>query len=455
MILKPSSWQNLKELNVKKHEYLKLVLTHHDEHYNPPYLKKTWFLTAFAIIQEGPEDWKQDPYLYRLVQSPSGISFVNSEQQLELIEDAKPGIPLFTFKEPIEVDADWAININEAQSTTVGRLLVNQITIASIFGNRIPFFNKSFKVGAVEDIIAKKLKNTPSVNEVRDTESIYIDEYNQFVNRLTFIASLAPLCNYSATEKNIVAPKGVVQYREQLIKEYGDKLTDPVYLAEFESKLKAYADEYLKDDPSNNIFLAGKAKNNGYRKLFLDFGADAQIRPSYKVTPITKPLCEGWDTNPKEFSSMMNSLRAGSYARGMETVNGGVTAKSILRSLSAFKILQEDCGTKLTLTRTFSEIDYDRLVDRYILLNNKWILVTEEMAKSFINKPVQMRSPIYCKSEKETFCKYCVGEKLALSQNGLALAATDVSSTIISSSMAAMHGKVLETAHFDYNQLLT
>lgn len=438
-----------------KLDYLKTVLQYEAGKPNKAYLQRTWAISAFAIVIEAPDAYQKNPYLHRLVRTVTGVYFVDGDGQLVQITDADQQ-PLFRFTDTIKVDPTWAPNITGEIETTVGRMFVNQVAISGVFGAKVPYVNKSFKVGDIEDYIAKRLEVTPKDPSQKNGERIYIDEYCQFVDRLQYISALSTLCNYSATRKNIVAPPGIDKFRSELAKEYGDRIKDPVVLSEFEAKLKAYADEYLQDDPSNGIFLSGRTKDNGYRRMFLEFGADMQLRPSTSVVPIVKPLTEGWSTDPTEFTAMMNGIRAGSYSRGLETVNGGVTAKSLLRSLGSYTIKQEDCGSKLGLVRTFSQKDWSGLIGRYVQDGNTWKLVAdEEQARQYADQTVTMRSPMYCQSTTGSFCRICTGEKLALNPNGLSLAATDVSAVILSASLKAMHGKVLSTARFDYTKHLT
>src|SRR5690606_13555437 len=101
---------------------------------------------------------------------------------------------------------------------------------------------------------------TPKEGEKRGDTLLYVDEYIKFTNALSFMEELSSICAWSATPKGIVAPKGIEKYKDQLVKEYGDRLRDPVVLAEFEDKLKKYDDEYLKDDPAYGTFLSGKVK---------------------------------------------------------------------------------------------------------------------------------------------------------------------------------------------------
>lgn len=433
---------------MKKTEYLLQALL------DKAHEQSGWVVSAFAVIRENLDDYKKHPYNYRIIQTPSGFQFIRPDGELEIIEDAIANEPLFNFQDPITVGPRWGLNIDKEYETTVGRIFLNTLLLSDIFKHKIPFNPKGFTVSAIETLIAPKLKDVPKDGK-RNNDDIYVDEYVRFVDRLQYVEALSDLCNWSATPKNIKAPEGIKEYRQKLIEEYGDRLSDPSVLVEFESKLVAYDSEYMKDDPSSGIFIAGKVKNIARKKMYLGVGVEASFRTSSEVKPVLTSLEEGWPTDPDGFSMFINGLRYGSYARGMETVNGGVTAKSLLRSLGNFTILQNDCGAHEGLTRTFTDKNYDQLIGRYVKQGNKWILITEEAAKQYVGKSAVMRSPMYCLSPKETFCKYCIGEKLALNPNGLSLAVTDVSSIILYSFMKLMHGKVLSSAHFDFQTGLT
>jgi hypothetical protein len=436
---------------MQKLNYLKLAIE------SKAYRDKSWVFSIVSQIQEGPEDYLKNPFPYRLVQTMSGFYFVDPQQdnKLTMIDGIKAGEPLFTFTERIAIDPTWCANLKEDIETTLGRLLVNLLAIVDVFNVKIPYINKPITVDAVESIIAKKLKDTPAPDTPRDSESIYVDEYNRFIDRLQFIAILAPLCVWSATKMNVVAPVGITEYRDQLVKEYGDKLTDPAHLAEFEDKLREFDTKYLADDPTNGKFLSGDMKNIRRKKLFLTSGAEMGFKITSKVSPVISSLSDGWGHDQKDFVSSMNGLRAGSYARGTETIKGGVTAKTLLRSLGSFKIVDNDCGSTMGLKRTFTKDTASKTIGRYMLTGNKSVVIDDDTANSLIDKEITLRSPLYCRSEGETFCRYCVGDKLALSPEGLSLAVTDVSNVILYSFMKLMHGKRLSTAHYDFNVTLS
>lgn len=419
------------------------------------YLRRGWVTATVTKVLESTHDALKNAYPYRLVQQDQTYYYYDPKtQKLERIEDHREGA-LLGFNDTLKIDAGWLDSVHEPIETTFGRLLVNAAALCDVFGTKLPYFNERITVGKIESLVAPRLKDTPAEGEIRSPDAIYVDEYLKFVDRMHYLATLAPLCVYGATPKTITPPPGIREYREALVKEYGERLKDPAVYAEFEAKLKAYDDAYLKDDPTYGVFTAGKIKNIARKKLFLTTGNELTFQGS-TTQPIVPSLSEDIPTTPEAYVSMFNGIRAGAFARGAQTVNGGVTAKSLLRALASYTITQEDCGAKLTLKRTFTEEDYKKLVDRYIVEDGVLTLVKDDaMARRYINRPVALRSPLYCLSEHDSFCRICVGEKLAKNPNGLALAVTDVSAVILATFMALMHGKVLSSTHFDYQKALT
>lgn len=413
--------------------------------------KLPWLISAFSVTSQTTEgDSFSNPYPFAIFRRANGIEYMTEEASFELITDAKLDQPLFTFLEEITVDSSWAPNIKGEIKTTVGNLIFNRIAILTSFGPKVPFMTGKIGVGRLQDYIAPRLRSTPEEGKKRDDDFLYVDEYIKFTNALSFMEELANISSWSATPKGIVAPVGIERYKAQLVKEYGDRLKDPVVLAEFEDKLKKYDDEYLKDDPAYGTFISGKVKNIARKKLFLSVGAPDSVKPEMEKTVITESLGEGWSKDPKKFVASMNDIRYGSYARGTETINGGVSAKYLLRAANNFKIVKDDCGSKLGLTRTHDEKTIEKLVDRYIIINNTTVLVENiDQARKYIGRPVIMRSPMYCKKQGDTLCGVCTGKKLQAYPEGLTIPLTEISSIILTSSLKSMHGKVLETAEID------
>lgn len=429
---------------MKKSEYLERVIKTHQVWY------KRWIISAFSITNESLEEAKKVPYQYPVIRNSSLVG-TWVDNQLEVIEDADPTQPLFTWDDVVTVTPDLCINVKEPKETRMGNLIFNQVCIVPAFGSKVPFQFGRVSIGKIEDLIAPIFTSTPPEGEERKPGLVYVDEYRQFVKTLPLISGVSQLAVWSATEKTMTPPPGLQEFKQQLLEKYKGKLNDATSWAALEKELQDFDDKYLPDDPANRAFLKGKVKDIARKKLYLTVGVDAAFNEGIEVTPITNSLEEGWPKDPKQFTTIMNVLRAGSYARGTETVKGGVAAKLIIRACQNLAIVPEDCGTTLGLSRYIPSYLSYSLVGREVRVNDAWVLVSsDEEAKQYIGKEVIVRSPGYCFSAGHTFCSHCVGKFIAENPDGLILAGTEISSIILAASMAAMHSKKLAVTQMDY-----
>lgn len=435
---------------MKKIEYLKLVLA------NPIHRTKNWILSAFSITRMNASDQPGDVYYLKVFRTELGYFFINEAAEKEKIDDADISAPLFSFHDRLTVDSSVVENAIDSVETSIGNVLFNKWCIAPAFGTKLPFVTGVVSIDAIENIIAPKLKDTPINESDRSNQYFYVDEYLKFVDSLTFVSTLSQLVAYAGTRKNMTPPTGIKEFKEKLIKEYEGRLTDPVVLAEFEGKLKAFDDEYLKDDPSYGKFLSGKLKDTSRKKMFLALGSEDGFKDSVKANPVLNSLHEGWPTEPEQLVSMMNSLRAGSYFRGAETVKGGVAAKILLRASNNFRIEDKDCGSTLGISRLVTADNADTFVGRYILQGSKSLLLENKIAvNNYLNKGIHVRSPMYCKLEGDRICKICAGNRLSQLPDGLSIPLTEITGTLLYAAMKKMHSTVLKTAKLDVNQYIT
>lgn len=434
---------------MKKLDYLKLALK------AKCYGYRSWVISAFAVTQDSVNNVSHDPYPYRLYRNPIGVEFLDPTTNKRIkIDDSVPNEPLFKFLDPIIVTNDMCENVTNDIDTYIGNLLFNLICITSSFGKKYPFVTGVVSIKKIEDVIAERLQDTPDKNQIREDRYIYVDEYVKFVDSLTYLQEFSSLCTIAATKKNISTAPGFNEYRDNLINtKYKGKLNNPVELANLESDCKKYDEEFLKDDPSNGKFMSGRVKDVARKKLHLLMGSSIGFEETVEVTPILTSLEEGWQTDPKSFTAMMNGLRFASFSRGSETVRGGVSAKTILRACSTAKIIDTDCNSTMGIQRLYIKSDYHKLVGRYIINNNVTILIENiEQAKDYIDKKVIVRSPCYCKLSEYQYCAICVGKNLAINPKGIAIALNDVSAVILATSMKAIHGKSLKTNKIDLNR---
>lgn len=425
-----------------KIEYLKLCIQH------KKYSELSWLISILGYISAIPIDkLKHLDLSYEL----NGYSYLDN-QTLVKITDATTQ-PLFNIKDTITIDSTWLPNVKDPIETTIGKLIANIICVVEPFGANVPYINSKFTVSTIESMIMTKLHSNPEPGQDKKPDIIYVDDYIKLIDNTHYLNSISPIISVSGTPKIITKPTGIEEFTKALIEKYKGKLHDPIALADFEKELKDFDDNYLKDDPGYGIFISGKIKNIARKKLFLGIGAGLDFVEKTKLEPILSTLAEGWNLEPNEFKLMMNDIRYGSFSRGAETVKGGVTFKTLIRATNSFTISLEDCNTKLTLPRTFNSGDIKQLVDRTIVVNDKLITIENiDQAKQYLDKQVNLRSPIYCKSPNDTLCHICCGKKISQHKDNLAILLSEISAIILKASLKIMHGTVLSTAEIDLDK---
>lgn len=434
------------------------------------YRRQAWVFSAFSTIQEGPDDWKTNPYPYRLVQTPTKVFFVDPKNNLELtmLDDCVPGQPPFNHKDKVLVkscttNGDWregdAPNLTTGDvESTYGNILANYIVLVYPFHRAMPFMTGRFSPGDLEALILPRLKdqNDPIAyahrGKTRDPRWLYVDQYLKFTNSMFYLASFSSLWVPAGTEKSMTAPPGIKEFRNKLIAENADRLHDPAVVATIAKKLQEYDRQWLGDDDSTNYMITKKAYEIVRAKKFLMHGAETGLSEGIDVDLIQNSLSEGWDIN--KFPSMNNSLRAGSYNRGAQTMLGGESVKWLLRASSNINVTVDDCGSLLGNKVRLTENNLKRYLGFSIVVGEGPIKLTVDNIKSYQNKDVVVRSPMYCKLAMTDYCKCCVGERLADNPTGASSAVAEYGSAFLALYMKAAHGKALTLAKMDYRTQL-
>lgn len=421
------------------------------------YKRKNWVISAFALVNESPDEYKRDHYPYRIIQTPAGYFFIdpNNGNDLTRIDDAKSGEPLFGIKETLQITSKDNIPnfTGSTLETTYGRLLFNYVAVIYPFGSKIPYQNERTSPSKMEDLIIVRLKDIPEKEEDRTQEDIYVDEYLQFCDAMFYLTGFTQLCVPTLSEKAITPAPGIAELKEKLLAENKDRLNDPAVIAKIDAELVAYDKAYLKGDVSEGFLITKKSTEIVRKKLFGMHGAETGFGSGVEVDLIKNSLYQGWDI--EKFPAMMNNLRVGSYSRGAETMLGGESVKWLLRTSSNMAITVDDCGTKLGNTVHITDSNYKRLIGFGVIQAGKTVLVPDEAtAKEYIGRTVMQRSPMFCQAEKTDFCKACCGPRLAESPTALSAAVSDYGSTMMYISMQAMKGKALQTAKMSFKEAI-
>ena len=420
--------------------------------------KKAWVISAFSIIAEDPNIHKEDRYLYRLVQNTVGhffISEINSggEPKLEAIEDGVAGQPLFDFMDEIHLKKGDLENVDKDITTTIGNTFFNAHCVIWAFGAKVPFVVGEVNPGKFENMIAANLYDTPKVGDMREPHKFYVDEYLKFVDSVYHLTNYSQLCVIAGTPKTMVAAPGIIEYRKQLIEENKDRLTDPAVIAAIDAKLIAYDNEFLKGDPGERFLISGKSRAVR-KKLFGMHGAEIGLNESNKVALIKNSLSEGWDINA--FSTMNDSLRAGSHSRGAKTELGGVAFKELLRASSNVTITEDDCGSQVGFPTFHTANSVRNIIGFTVIDEGKQEFVADEIsAGKYLGKSIMVRSPMYCHLPATDYCKTCCGKAMSENPTGVSLMVSEYGSAMLYIFMSAAHSKALVLAKMDYKTAIT
>ena len=435
---------NFKKVNsLKDFEYLNKLTPEQISYFS----KSTQF-TILYLKKLNKIDQFKGYNLFTDMEYNFGIIYSNDHilENTKYIVLSKYGEPAYSiyeefnlYKEDIENYYDE--NSSNSIITTYGRYLANYYLLASVFGNKIPYQNKEMSFGKIESMIADKIK----------TKEVTTQQGSQYLDNAFFIGSFGEMCVPTLTRKSLTTSPEVKKRKKELLEKYKNQLDDPAIASQIEEELIELDKEWLKGDPSLGFYGDSSKKFNVHRKkLFLTNGLTEDFtKEQGNYSFIEKSLSEGWDIS--SFVTICNDIRRGSYNRGIDTAKGGTKTKQLMRLLQNLKITNEDCGTKRYLNITLDESNIKNFYGRYVLDEDtkKLVVINEQNQNKYINKPIKLRSFMYCE-QKDGFCHICGGEFFKnLDQDVVGVLALELTSTFTKLSLKSMHGSKLETLKID------
>ena len=421
------------------------------------FINNHWVFCCFSITHENSDEYKNDPYPYRLIQTPTGFLFVDPDNGYKLtpLDGVVKGSPAFTFADRIELKAKDIENLDEDIVTTTGNIIFNVMCIVNAFGSKVKYINKRISsIREIENWYAPLMEDTPPEGTVRDDKVIYADEHLKFADSIFHLTNFSQLCVWGATEKVITPPPGIAEFKAKLFEKYKDSLSDSTTLARIDKELIAFDAEYLKGDPGLNFLLSGKSRNIVRKKKYLFYGAEPGLTDSVKLTPVLNSLDEGWDV--KAFPQLNDALRAGSFNRGAQTELGGVSVKWLLRASSNIMITQKDCGTTIGEEIDITAENHSQLKDFSIITKEGTkFIASDEDTGVYIGQRIVLRTPMYCKLDLTDYCEVCVGKKLGRNPTGLSLTISEYGSAFLGIFMSAAHAKQLQLQKANLKKLIS
>jgi len=421
-----------------------------------PLERKDWYIYAFAlpVLKDRP-DWKDVlQHRYELIAMSDGLYYLDYNDEgkiLSKIVDYVKGEPLFNPQTKIEVDNSWLSSIDGKIETKIGTLIVNTVAFHSVVGNRLPYINKERpSIGEIENIISTRTKNDADKTD----KDISVNEMTACLDNLNFFMCVSGILNIAATRKAITPPPGIEKKKEELKKEYGESLKDPVKFVEFENRLREIDKEYLKDDPAAKAIF-NKKSVTGRTKMFLTYGSTLDFEEDPVNNKVISSLSEGFPTDPKEYAKLMNDLRFGSFARGSSTALSGYAYKILQRSLSGVTVSPVACNTTKGFKRLITKENSKNMVNRYIK-DKGWTLIKDKsQAETYIGKEVEFRSTVGCTSPGNTVCFACMSDNYKTQPNGISTLASSMSTVLMITFLKLNHGVTTELVDISVDDLVT
>lgn len=399
------------------------------------------YIKAFFTIPLLVEDKKYETDVLIIKDGKIFLKYNNEKLELNINTS-----PILNYKDEITLyKEDWR-TLEENTVTTIGIAMLNYIMLELPFRGLYSFNNGAISK-KIEDNIAEDLLN----------RKITIEQLEQFVDNCEYLKTWNRYFVQAASEKTLLPPEGIQEKKEaivkRMIKELGeDAFKSQVNIVKLEEELKKIDAEWLKDDPTFGIVTSGKVLNNSRKELFLTVGGiESFDDEAVDSTFVVNSLLEGWPEDKELFTAMVNALRAGSLARAIDTQNGGLLAKMILRAIGSYVIKKDvDCGTKLGSKFSVDSKNIETIRNRHIIFNNETVLTdTDEKMNQYLNKDVLIRSPKYCNLVGENYCGKCVNKLLNDNVDGIKNEVTTVAQIVLYEAMKKMHNTVKSLVKLD------
>lgn len=332
--------------------------------------------------------------------------------------------------------------------TNVGLFLYNKIIIEGGLEKIVGYVNTPID-NDVHSVIERKLSNA-----LKD-DIITVDTFVNYLNTIQWLSmQFNTVLASSFTLESITPNKKVIAERDRLIKSNKDRLDrgDIKAAVDIDNALVDMAKKELKGDPGMELYDS-KARGkfgNAYKNMHIMKGA---VYAQGKWEVITHNYSEGLEK--KDLPMYANAMIAGQYPKSIGTQVAGYLFKKITAGFQAVTADKKgsDCGTKHVVELVLTKKMRTELIDRYIVENGKYVLLSEDVIDKYIGKTIKLRSPLFCNGGQHK-CNICLGEiyyKLGIENVGLATA--KLASTILNLNMKKFHDATPHLYDIDLNDI--
>lgn len=285
-------------------------------------------------------------------------------------------------------------------------------------------------------------------------DKITTEKMKQFLNYTQFLMPLETILSPVHTEKILQCTKEINKLKDKLFKEHKEELDKGnINVAEdIEIQLLKFAEEYLKDDPSLDVYMSGGGGNwkNNFKNMYVMKGAMRDPDPNTKqpFTIAKSSFLDGISSN--EYTALANSLTGGPYSRNKKTQAGGYWEKIVEAATNTIMIDEEnsDCGTNQYLEVELTKKNLPMFMYSYIVKPDKSLEeLTSLNADKYLGKTIKIRSTLFCKN-KNSVCHRCAGNFFyRRGSNRIGLACAQLPTVLKLIAMKAFHDSTIPTVN--------
>ena len=355
--------------------------------------------------------------------------------------------PYDTFTVPKGVFGKDKKNKNSF-NTTVGIWIWNKFFIE----NHVPntYINES-----IDDSRWEKLMDEVSRLVLED--DLPLETLDNLLLRAQKVMPLCSILTPSITDKFLKASTVCEVKKKELAKKYAKEIEagDVETASKMEKELMDYAKEYLKDDPSMDLYDSGARSSfkNHFKNMYLMKGAIANPDPNAEKQFDIALSCYNNGISKEEYGLFCNSLAAGPYSRSRKTAIGGYWEKLFL---TAYQHLSRgpvgsDCGTKDTLKIRFTEKNRSGWMYSYVVDHNQLVELNSKTYKKYLDKEIEIRFSALCEyKDHGCICNACLGNLFyRQGTENVGIAVKDIASILKNKSMKAFHDSTVQLSKMD------
>lgn len=403
-----------------------------------------------------------DKYSAQTVQSARTLT---NEEIKNLLSEIKPGSKIsntqlcnyfaatlenknarFNTNDKITIPVNTIFN-NKPIETTIGRYIFNAFCLPEAYIKKHGYLNDPLTkkvLGSIENNFAVMLFE----------KEIDINDYITYVDKTEWLGmSLTKYITPSLPYEFLKPIKKVIDKRDKLFDQYHDELKDgnTNVIEKIEKELLSDAESEIsaKNIPAYSFFKSGEYKMQDYKKGSILGGAFKDVNTG-KLKLLKSNYMDG--VSKEEYVDFSQYTVIGAYSRGVATQIYGALTKVIntgmQNTITDFDV-NSDCGTKAYLTVKLEPKLKSMYKYRYIVENGKNVLLTPNNIDSYLNKEVNLRSPMLCKADK--LCCKCCGELYHRTNvENPQLMCSSMSGSLLNKSMKKFHDTSTKFTRIDY-----